>query len=52
MSLGLVNFVFMMTTDYFWQSFFPQTAKEWNKLPQSVVQASTLDAFQCATIRA
>jgi len=43
-------YVIPYSTDYLRQSFFPRTAKEWNKLPQSVVQASTLDAFQCATI--
>ena len=44
-TLTCVIFVSTTATDYYRQAFFQRTAKEWNKLPQWVVQVSTLDAF-------
>ena len=34
------------TKDYHKYAFFPRTARDWNKLPQSVVSATSLDSFK------
>ena len=37
-------------TDYYKNSFFVRTVSSWNKLPESTVQASSLDAFKRALL--
>ena len=32
------------------QSFFPRTVRDWNTLPQEVVQLGTVEAFQFALL--
>ena len=39
------------TKDFHLNSFFPRTARAWNVLPETTVQANTLDAFKSALLR-
>ena len=45
----IYNFAFILPRtgpDYFNNSFFPRTIKDWNVLPNHIVKASTMDSFK------
>jgi len=37
-------------TDYYRSSFFPRTVRDWNILPQEVIQLSTAESFKNAIL--
>lgn len=42
--------IFSPRHDYYKHSFFPRTVIEWNRLPDTIVKASTVEAFKAAIL--
>ena len=37
--------------NYYMYSFFPRTVRDWNALPETVVQASNVDSFKMSVLQ-